>query len=76
MGKWVYRLEIFFGGQFFWVCGRLQTKGGLPWREVPGYLSAQILGAFAGVLGFAFFDTLGEVFLDFGMMTHLAVIAV
>lgn len=24
-------------------------QGGLPWREVPGYLAAQILGAFAGV---------------------------
>jgi len=25
------------------------SQGGLPWREVPGYLAAQILGAFAGV---------------------------
>jgi len=25
------------------------TQGGVPWREVPGYLLAQILGAFAGV---------------------------
>lgn len=25
------------------------SQGGLPWREVPGYLTAQILGAFAGV---------------------------
>jgi glycerol uptake facilitator-like aquaporin len=24
-------------------------QGGLPWREVPGYLTAQIAGAFAGV---------------------------
>jgi glycerol uptake facilitator-like aquaporin len=24
-------------------------QGGLPWREVPGYLAAQIVGAFAGV---------------------------
>jgi glycerol uptake facilitator-like aquaporin len=25
------------------------SQGGLPWREVPGYIVAQILGAFAGV---------------------------
>src|SRR5438874_4264829 len=25
------------------------TQGGLPWREVPGYMLAQIAGAFAGV---------------------------
>src|SRR5215510_3484179 len=25
------------------------TQGGLPWRDVPAYLAAQILGAFAGV---------------------------
>ena len=25
------------------------SQGGLPWREVPGYLTAQIAGAFAGV---------------------------
>src|SRR6202034_4516891 len=25
------------------------SQGGLPWREVPGYLLAQIAGAFAGV---------------------------
>ena len=25
------------------------SQGGLPWREVPGYLAAQVLGAFAGV---------------------------
>ncbi|MGA3121448.1 MAG: MIP/aquaporin family protein [Polyangiaceae bacterium] len=25
------------------------SQGGLPWREVPGYLLAQIVGAFAGV---------------------------
>ena len=25
------------------------SEGGLPWREVPGYIVAQILGAFAGV---------------------------
>src|SRR5579863_4154779 len=25
------------------------TQGGLPWREVPVYVVAQILGAFAGV---------------------------
>jgi len=25
------------------------SQGGLPWREVPGYVAAQILGAFAGV---------------------------
>ncbi len=25
------------------------SQGGLPWREVPGYITAQILGAFAGV---------------------------
>jgi glycerol uptake facilitator-like aquaporin len=25
------------------------TQGGLPWREVPGYLLAQLLGAFGGV---------------------------
>jgi glycerol uptake facilitator-like aquaporin len=25
------------------------SQGGLPWREVPGYVVAQILGAFAGV---------------------------
>lgn len=24
-------------------------EGGLPWRQVPGYLSAQVIGAFAGV---------------------------
>src|SRR6201999_1186778 len=24
-------------------------QGGLPWREVPGYLVAQLVGAFAGV---------------------------
>ena len=25
------------------------SQGGLPWRECPGYIAAQILGAFAGV---------------------------
>ncbi len=25
------------------------SQGGLPWREVPGYMAAQIFGAFAGV---------------------------
>src|SRR3954468_9260437 len=25
------------------------TQGGLPWREVPGYMLAQLVGAFAGV---------------------------
>src|SRR6202166_3877511 len=25
------------------------SQGGLPWREVPGYVAAQISGAFAGV---------------------------
>src|ERR687884_1677513 len=25
------------------------TQGGLPWREVPGYVAAQVGGAFAGV---------------------------
>jgi glycerol uptake facilitator-like aquaporin len=25
------------------------TQGGLPWRDVPGYLAAQLVGAFAGV---------------------------
>jgi glycerol uptake facilitator-like aquaporin len=25
------------------------SQGGLPWREVPGYIAAQLLGAFAGV---------------------------
>lgn len=25
------------------------SQGGLPWREVPGYLAAQVLGAFSGV---------------------------
>src|SRR6202045_1275323 len=25
------------------------SQGGLPWREVPGYLAAQLIGAFAGV---------------------------
>jgi glycerol uptake facilitator-like aquaporin len=25
------------------------TQGGLPWREVPGYIVAQLVGAFAGV---------------------------
>src|ERR1700678_2999617 len=25
------------------------SQGGLPWREVPAYILAQILGAFAGV---------------------------
>jgi len=25
------------------------SQGGLPWREAPGYLAAQVLGAFAGV---------------------------
>src|SRR5277367_887008 len=25
------------------------SQGGLPWREVPGYLGAQIVGAFGGV---------------------------
>lgn len=25
------------------------TQGGLPWREVPGYVTAQVVGAFAGV---------------------------
>lgn len=25
------------------------SQGGLPWRDVPGYVAAQILGAFAGV---------------------------
>ena len=24
-------------------------QGGLPWREVPGYVSAQLVGGFAGV---------------------------
>jgi glycerol uptake facilitator-like aquaporin len=26
------------------------SRGGLPWREVPGYVCAQLMGAFAGVL--------------------------
>ena len=26
------------------------SQGGLPWRDVPGYVAAQIVGAFAGVL--------------------------
>lgn len=26
------------------------AKGGLPWRDVPGYIAAQIVGAFAGVV--------------------------
>lgn len=26
------------------------TQGGIPWGEVPGYVSAQVVGAFAGVL--------------------------
>ncbi len=25
------------------------SQGGLPWREVPGYIAAQVIGAFAGV---------------------------
>src|ERR1700729_1468801 len=25
------------------------SQGGLPWREVPGYITAQVLGGFAGV---------------------------
>lgn len=25
------------------------SQGGLPWREVPGYLLAQVVGAFVGV---------------------------
>jgi glycerol uptake facilitator-like aquaporin len=25
------------------------SQGGMPWREVPGYIAAQLLGAFAGV---------------------------
>ena len=25
------------------------SQGGLPWREVPAYIAAQIIGAFAGV---------------------------
>src|SRR5271167_3212808 len=25
------------------------SQGGLPWREVPGYAAAQLVGAFAGV---------------------------
>src|SRR5208283_3717253 len=25
------------------------SQGGLPWREVPGYVAAQLVGAFAGV---------------------------
>src|ERR1700683_2523875 len=25
------------------------SQGGLPWREVPGYIAAQLLGAYAGV---------------------------
>src|SRR5271154_1967342 len=25
------------------------SQGGLPWREVPGYLAAQLVGAFGGV---------------------------
>jgi glycerol uptake facilitator-like aquaporin len=25
------------------------SQGGLPWREVPGYMTAQVIGAFAGV---------------------------
>src|SRR5580692_8227547 len=25
------------------------SQGGLPWRDVPGYITAQVLGAFAGV---------------------------
>jgi len=24
-------------------------QGGLPWREVPGYIAAQLIGAFGGV---------------------------
>ena len=26
------------------------SQGGLPWREVPGYITAQVLGGFAGVV--------------------------
>ncbi len=26
------------------------SQGGMPWREVPGYIAAQIIGAFAGVV--------------------------
>ena len=40
------------------------SQGGLPWREVPGYLVAQIVGAFADKRrrfrgGFAFFTNRG-----------------
>ena len=27
----------------------VDAEGGLPWREVPGYLAAQVCGAFLGV---------------------------
>src|SRR5439155_21289006 len=53
-GAMLVTLILTFGsisGAHFNPCVTLAdaTQGGLPWRAVPGYLGAQIVGAFVGV---------------------------
>jgi glycerol uptake facilitator-like aquaporin len=53
-GAMLVTLILTFGpisGAHFNPCVTLAdaTQGGLPWRDVPGYLAAQLVGAFAGV---------------------------
>jgi glycerol uptake facilitator-like aquaporin len=53
-GAMLVTLILTFGpisGAHFNPCVTLAdaTQGGLPWREVPGYVGAQLVGAFAGV---------------------------
>src|SRR5207247_8241250 len=53
-GAMLVTLILTFGpisGAHFNPCVTLAdaTQGGLPWREVPGYLGAQLVGAFVGV---------------------------
>src|SRR5947209_15349694 len=53
-GAMLVTLILTFGpisGAHFNPCVTLAdaTQGGLPWREVPGYVAAQLVGAFAGV---------------------------
>ncbi len=43
----------------------LAVTGSFPWREVPGYLAAQVLGAIAG--SFAIVGTLGSQAVDLGL---------
>jgi glycerol uptake facilitator-like aquaporin len=53
-GAMLVTLILTFGpisGAHFNPCVTLAdaTQGGIPWREVPGYVGAQLVGAFAGV---------------------------